>query len=136
VESHTSSSRRGDKPFTGHWVIDLRTSQERKAKIDCASAEYELTQTGKRITGSHSMATHYCGRLNEGGPGTVNGVIDGKIAVLVVVSGRNGGANVGTATIRGRRLHWRSVSEIREGEPQGDSPLILYDGDLTHKAQQ
>ncbi len=43
------------------------------------------------------MATVDCGRLNEGGEGTVTGVVTGNTAVLVVTSGRNGAIMLGTA---------------------------------------
>ncbi|WP_423199553.1 MULTISPECIES: hypothetical protein [unclassified Cupriavidus] len=123
-------SLRGDEPFTGSWFIDLRKPQEQKDGLDCGSASFDLVQRGNQIIGSHDFSAVYCGRLNEGGWGTVHGVVNKGVAVLVVVSGRNGGANVGTATVGSGKLRWRSVAQIRGGDQEGDSPLILFKGDL------
>lgn len=117
--------------FSGHWFLDLRTPAERQQKLECGSASFELTQTGDRILGSHSMATAGCGRLNEGGPETVKGVVVGEAAVLVVTSGRNGAIVMGTARLRSNTMHWQTLDEIRPGEPEGDSPLVLGQGHLT-----
>jgi hypothetical protein len=117
--------------FSGHWFLDLRTPAERQQKVECGSANFELMQTGDRILGSHSMATAGCGRLNEGGPETVKGVVVGETAVLVVTSGRNGAIVMGTARLRGNTLHWQTLDEIRPGEPEGDSPLLMGQGVLT-----
>jgi hypothetical protein len=51
----------------------------------------------------------------------------------VVTSGRNGAVVMGTATLQGGALHWQTLEEIRAGEPEGDSPLILGEGVLTRK---
>lgn len=117
--------------FSGHWFLDLRTPADRQQKLECGSATFELTQNGDRILGSHRMATAACGRLNEGGPETVKGVVVGDTAVLVVTSGRNGAIVMGTARLRGNSLHWQTLDEIRPGDPEGDSPLIMAQGVLT-----
>lgn len=119
--------------FSGNWLVDLRTTTERAQKLDCGTAEFNLTQTGDRVVGSHSMATVGCGRLNGGGAETVKGVVVSGIAVLVVTSGRNGAVVMGTGTLRGDELHWQTLDEIRPGEPEGDSPLILGRGVLTRR---
>lgn len=111
--------------FTGTWTIDLRTPAERKQKVECGTASFELVQTGDRITGDHTFATAGCGRLNEGGQETVKGVVIGKTAVLTVTSGRTGAIVLGKATLSGDRLRWEPVLDIKAGEPEGDSPLIL-----------
>ena len=77
------------------------------------------------------MATVGCGRVNEGGDGTVKGIVINDTAVLVVTSGRNDAVVMGTATLREGALHWQTLEEIRAGEPEGDSPLILGKGVLT-----
>lgn len=117
--------------FSGHWFLDLRTPAERQQKLECGSAIFELTQASDRILGSHSMATAGCGRLNEGGPETVKGVVGGETAVLVVTSGRNSAIMMSTARLRGNALHWQTLDEIRPGEPEGDSPPIMGQGVLT-----
>ncbi len=111
--------------FSGVWTKDLRTKAEIKNKTECGSALFELKQTGDQITGSHSFATAGCGRLNEGGEGTVRGVVVGDTAVLTVISGRNGAVVLGRAKRKGNVLHWQYLDEIKSGEPEGDSPLIL-----------
>ncbi|MBL8415702.1 MAG: hypothetical protein JNM42_14780 [Propionivibrio sp.] len=116
--------------FTGNWTIDLRSPAERKRNVECGNAAFVLQQAGDRITGDHTMATVGCGRQNEGGEGTVKGVIVGTTAVLVVTSGRNGAIAMGTAKLKNGFLHWHLLEEIKAGEPEGDSPLILGRGVL------
>ena len=95
-----------------------------------------LKQTGETIVGEHTFATVGSGRLNEGGGPSVQGVVVGTTAVLAVTSGRNGAMVLGTATRQGKRLHWRTVSEIRPSDAEGDSPLILGKGTLILDASQ
>ncbi|WP_036837248.1 hypothetical protein [Polaromonas sp. CF318] len=117
-------------PFTGTWSIDLRTPSERKEKVECGTAAFKLLQTGNRIIGSHSMATARCGRLNDGGEGSVKGTVVGSTAVLTVTSARNGQIVLGSAKIVGGSLHWQVSEEIKAGEQEGDSGLILQSGVL------
>jgi hypothetical protein len=120
--------------FSGTWTIDLRTPAERISKAECGGATFTLKQTDDRIVGEHTFATVGCGRLNEGGEGTVKGVVVGSTAVLIVTSGRNGAVVFGVATIVGGRLKWDVLDEIKSGEPEGDSPLILQHGMLSREA--
>jgi len=76
------------------------------------------------------MATSQCGRINEGGKDTVKGIALGSTAVLVVTSGRNGAIVLGSAKLSQGNLQWRTVEEIKSGEPEDDSPLILRSGTL------
>lgn len=117
--------------FTGSWSIDLRTPIEQKNRAECGEARFFLKQVESKITGDHTMSTVGCGRLNEGGEGTVTGAVKGKIAFLVVTSGRNGAVVKGKATLEGNSLRWRTTEEVKAGEPEGDSPLILGSGLLT-----
>lgn len=121
--------------FSGHWTIDLRNAEQRARNAECGSASFTLDQNGSRITGSHAMATVDCSRLDEGGEGTVAGTASGKRAVLTVTSGRNGAVVEGIAKLDGGRLHWLVTKEIKAGETQGDSPLILGKGVLTRCAR-
>ncbi len=114
--------------FTGIWTIDLRTQSERQSGAECGTANFVLTQTGDAINGSQSMATVSCGRLNEGSP--VRGVVVGSTAVLIVTSGRHGAIVMGTAKLSKGKLQWRQVDEIRPGDSEADSPLILAHGSL------
>lgn len=123
-------------PFSGSWSIDLRTPAERQRNAECGVATLVLTQSANRITGNHAMATADCGRLNEGGEGTVKGIVVGTVAVLVVTSGRNGGVAMGTARLERGALRWQMLEEIRPGEPEGDSPLIFWEGLLTRDAKR
>jgi hypothetical protein len=120
-----------EKKFNGSWSIDLRSKEEQKRGIECGLATFSLVQTGNEITGNHVFSTTGCGRLNEGGDGTVKGVIIQETAVLAVTSGRNGTIVMGTATVNGDFLIWQTVHEIKPGDPQEDSPLILVKGKLT-----
>jgi hypothetical protein len=116
--------------FSGTWTIDLRSTRERKQKEECGSAAFELKRKGDKIVGSHQMATVGCGRLNDGGEGTVKGIVVGQTAVLVVTSGRNGAVVLGRATLKGRALVWETLEDITPGDPPSDSPLILGQGRL------
>jgi hypothetical protein len=117
--------------FTGTWTLDVRSPSERKRGTECGIATFSLKQTGKKIVGDHTFSVPGCGRLNEGGEGTVTGTAVGNKATLVVTSGRNGAVVRGRATLEGRSLHWVTVEALKPGEPEDDSPLILGKGTLT-----
>lgn len=117
-------------PFSGVWTIDLRTPAEKRQKVECGAAGFQLVQRGARISGDHWMSTAGCGRLNEGGEETVSGEASGRTATLTVVSGRNGQVVRGVARIEGKTLHWEVVEELKPGEPENDSGLILHEGVL------
>lgn len=127
----TTTAVAGPPDFSGQWTLDFRTPAERSQKIECGSAEFVLTQQGNRVTGSHSMASVGCGRVNEGDGDSVKGVIVDQTAVLVVTSGRNGAVVFGIATVRDGSLHWEVLDEIYAGEPADDSPLIMWKGILS-----
>jgi hypothetical protein len=129
---HTVAAAAG---FSGEWEIDLRTPQEKKQRLECGTASFKLSQRGEKIIGEHSMATVGCGRLNEGGERTVSGVAHGNSAILIVTSGRNGQVVRGKAKLEGRALHWRTLKQIKAGEPEGDSGLILGSGVLKRVAR-
>lgn len=123
------------QPFSGEWEIDLRTPAQRKAGAECGTAHFALQQTGDQISGDHSMVTPGCGRLNEGGEATVEGVARGNSAILVVTSGRTGAVVRGRAIREGSSLRWTVLEELKPGEPEGDSGLILDHGVL-HKVRR
>jgi hypothetical protein len=116
--------------FSGHWTIDLRTPVQRKQNLECGQADFTLKQVGDKIVGDHTFSIVGCGRLNEGGEGTVKGIVIGTTAVMVVTSGRNGGMVLGKAYRSGNQLQWAVVEDLKSGEPEGDSPLILANGTL------
>lgn len=72
--------------------------------------------------------------MNEGGEETVIGEAHGRSATLTVTSGRNGAVVMGHAQLEGTSLRWAVLKEIKQGEPGGDSPLILNRG-LLKKAK-
>ncbi len=117
--------------FSGTWSLDLRSASQREQRVECGIATFSLKQTGTQIVGNHTFATPSCGRLNEGGEGTVKGTAVGNTANLIVISGRNGAVVRGRATLHGRSLHWVTLEELKPGYPDGDSPLILGKGTLT-----
>lgn len=121
--------------FTGTWSIDLRTSAERDRKAECGFAEFNLAQTNDKVEGSHSFGTVDCGRMNEGGPGTVKGIVIDSKAILVITSGRNGEMAMGIAALEGDALLWQVLSNLRQGDTSGDSGLILARGTL-HRAKE
>src|SRR5688572_21667247 len=98
ITSLASAASSEAMDFSGDWTLDLRTPVERQENLECGIAEFNLTQDGNRIVGSHTMATAGCGRQNEGGHETVKGIVVNETAVLVVTSGRNGAVVMGTAT--------------------------------------
>ncbi|MBS0454875.1 MAG: hypothetical protein JSS14_26555 [Proteobacteria bacterium] len=116
------------EPFGGRWAIDLRSASERQRGAECGIAAFTLQQTGDSISGSRSMATVDCGRLNEEGP--VVGTVVGSTAVLVVTSGRDGTIVMGKAKLANGKLQWQTLREVQVGADRTDSPLILEKGSL------
>ncbi|BDT73100.1 hypothetical protein os4_26470 [Comamonadaceae bacterium OS-4] len=55
--------------------------------------------------------------------------------MLVVTSGRNGAIVLGRAKLNRGLLQWEATEEIRAGEPEGDSPLILSKGMLVRSGK-
>ena len=108
--------------FSGTWLVDLRTPTERTNKLECGIAIFKLSHQDKKISGNHLFATPGCGRVNEGGEGTVKGYVVDSTAFLVVTSGRNGAIVMGKASRIANSLHWLVLDEIRPGEPQRIRP--------------
>lgn len=122
--------------FEGNWVVDTRTVQEKKQAdlFSCGSGYFELKQKGQNIIGTHSYYLPDCSRINEGG--TVVGTAKGSTAILYVTSGRNGAIVKGRATLKNNLLHWVTLSELKAGDIEGDSPLILGKGVLHREKPQ
>jgi hypothetical protein len=116
--------------FTDTWTLDVRSPTERKQGIECGIASFSLKQTGNNIVGDHTFYAPGCGLINEGGEGTVMGMVAGNTANLVVTSGRNGAVVRGQVALEGHLLHWVTLEELKAREPEGDSPLILDKGTL------
>lgn len=116
--------------FEGNWVIDTRTAEE-KAQTDtysCGRGYFELNQIGNEIVGTHSYYVPNCGRINEGG--AVVGTVKGSEAILYVTSGRNGAVFKGRATLKNNLMYWVTIKQIKDGDIEGDSPLVLSKGIL------
>ena len=118
--------------FSGRWEIELCYGGKDKP---CGAAHFSLLQNGTRICGDHTFYTAGAGRMNEGSPGSVRGVVIGDTAVLVVRSGRNGALVLGKATRAGQNLRWQSLEEIDPGNPVGDG-LILGEGVLKRTSHE
>lgn len=116
--------------YTGTWRIDLRSVAQKQANADCGYAKFKLKQVGTKVTGSHVLATVGCGRLNEGGEGSVKGTVESGVAVLAVTSGRNGAIVLGQAIRVGRHIHWQTRDDASSGTPGEGSALILGHGVL------
>jgi hypothetical protein len=114
--------------FSGSWSVDLRSAEEKKKNVECGSATFDLAQSKNEIIGNHTFATPGCGRINEGGQGTVKGKVKGNVATLTVTSGRNGAVFVGIATLKGNTMVWAVSKQLRSGVPESDSPLVLQKG--------
>jgi hypothetical protein len=114
--------------FSGNWKMDLRNAEQKARNAECGSAVFELRQDGSKITGSHAMATVDCGRVNEGGEGTVKGSATGTRAILFVTSGRTGEVVRGVAMLKGDSLYWETKEAVTDGER--DDSLILSQGVL------
>ncbi|MFZ2724624.1 MAG: hypothetical protein WAX77_00045 [Methylococcaceae bacterium] len=117
--------------FAGNWIIDLRTTEEKKNNVECGFASFHLFQKNQNILGTHRFYTSYCGKLNEGG--FVIGKAKGSKAVLFVTSGRNGAVVEGKAVIKNNFLYWQVSKEIKPSNIEGDSALILYKGILNRE---
>jgi hypothetical protein len=118
--------------FSGEWEITLCDNGKSKP---CGSAYFSLLQYGTRICGDHMFFTADAGRMNEGDPGSVIGVVESDTAVLLVRSGRNGALVRGKATRVGKDLRWQTLEELEPGEPAGDG-LILGEGILKRGSRE
>ena len=120
--------------FTGQWSIDLRSSADKAANVECGTATFQLVQTSDRIAGNYSYATPRCGRVDDGLSESVKGIViaPGK-AVLVVTSGRNGAIAFGVAALLpDKRMAWDLTDYVSQGEPRGDD-LIIRHGELARE---
>ena len=130
----TLAASASETSFSGTWSIDLRSAEQKRQNVECGHALFVLLQKGSSISGTHSMSTPGCARLNE--DGSVLGSASGGSATLVVTSGRNGAVVEGVAELKGaNKLRWRTTRELKVGEPDGDSPLILSEGVLVRGAR-
>jgi len=119
--------------FTGLWVIDLRLAAERQQDVKCGIAHFSLQQSENEIIGNHTYATPGCVRVNNGGPRTVIGTVSGNTAELEVASGRNGARVRGRATVQGESMYWRVFEVLDRGNPEFESPVILWEGRLSRQ---
>jgi hypothetical protein len=65
---------------------------------------------------SSRTATVGLGRLDEGQPGTVLGIVSGNKATVVIDATRSGAKYLATAERSGNRMKWRLVGMVKAGE--------------------
>jgi hypothetical protein len=115
--------------FTGEWSLSLCDG----GRKPCGEAVLRLIQSGTRICGDHTFVAPGAGRMNEGGLGSVKGIVVGNEAILAIRSGRNGGVVLGRARLLADSLHWEVLETVAVGNPPEDA-LILAKGQLKRTA--
>ncbi len=75
-----------------------------------ASVYLNLKQRGKKLTGAYDASRRFLARLEEG---DVDTTVKGNTALLELTSGFGGKITV-RLTLRGNRLHWKTIKS--EGE--------------------
>ncbi len=128
------SSRSGkvNSNFSGQWHLAICDTSISKV---CGGFTVYLIQTESKICGDHFFATPGGGRLNEGAPRSIIGsVSESGIANIVITSGRNGAIFRVRATENDDTLNWTVTEELKRG-PEGDSALVLDQGDLKRETE-
>lgn len=105
--------------LTGAWGVKWCDKDPQHA---CGGFYLYLVQQGNRICGDHFYATLNVGRLNEGGPKSIIGVVSGTKAKVTIRSGRNNSVFRAHIKRSGKTLDWLLLEQIKTGE--GDEPLI------------
>jgi hypothetical protein len=114
------ASAQSSGPFSGSWRLDLRSTEQRRANVDCGSASFMLKQEGSTVSGLYWYYSPGCGGLEEGAE--VHGVVVQATAVLTVTSTRSDDIVMGTATLRNGSLHWQSGPTVKQGG--GDANIL------------
>jgi len=112
--------------FSGQWHLDLC---DKSVSDQCGGFTVYLVQSGNTICGDHFFATPGLGRINEGAPHSVTGLVRGNTADIIITSGRNGAELKVRAVVRDNLLNWEIVEEVKPGL-EGGSPLVLDKGKL------
>lgn len=120
------SEKEKESGFSGQWRLELCN---KKISDQCGSFIVYLVQIGNKICGDHFFATPGLGRLNEGAPRSIIGIVTSNVADMVITSGRNGAVFRVRAIQNDDILDWKIVEEIKHG-PEGDSALVLEKGNL------
>ena len=100
--------------FNGAWSV--KWCDKANPDRDCGGFSLYLVQEGDRLCGEHQVATVGLGRLDEGQPGTVLGIVSGNKATVVIDATRSGAKYLATAERSGNRLQWRLVGMVNAGE--------------------
>ena len=100
--------------FSGAWSV--KWCDKANPDRDCGGFSLYLVQDGDRLCGEHQVATVGLGRLDEGQPGTVLGIVSGNKATVVIDATRSGAKYLATAERSGNRLQWRLVGMVNAGE--------------------
>lgn len=128
----SSHSGKVNSNFSGQWHLAICDTSISKV---CGGFTVYLIQTESKICGDHFFATPGGGRLNEGAPRSIIGsVSENGIANIVITSGRNGAVFRVRATENDDTLNWTVTEELKRG-PEGDSALVLDQGDLKRETE-
>lgn len=100
--------------FNGAWSATW--CDKGNPERDCGGFSLYLVQDGDRLCGEHQVATVGLGRLDEGQPGSVLGIVSGNTATVVIDATRSGAKYLATAERTGNRLQWRLVGLVSAGE--------------------
>lgn len=118
--------------LSGQWHLAICDASISKV---CGGFTVYLIQTENKICGDHYFATPGGGRLNEGAPRSIIGLVsDSGIADIEITSGRNGAVFRVRAAESDGTLNWTIMEELKRGE-EGDSALILEKGNLKREAE-
>jgi hypothetical protein len=85
-----------------------------------AAVYLKLKQRGKKLTGEYDASRRFLARLEEG---DVDATVKGNTALLELTSGFGGTITV-RLTLRGNRLHWKTIKS--EGEYYFPDDVYLW----------
>lgn len=89
-------------------------------EVPGAGVYLNLTQRGKKLTGEYDASRRFLARLEEG---DVDTTVKGNTALLELTSGFGGKITV-RLTLRGNRLHWKTIKS--EGEYYFPDDVYLW----------
>lgn len=93
---------------------------ERIKDVPAAAIYLKLKQHGNKLVGEYSASRRYLARLEDG---EFDAIIKGNAAELELASGFGGKVTV-RLTLRGNRLHWKTIKS--EGESYFPDDVFLH----------